>query len=177
MNTTEKILQVWDRQEIEQLMYRHARSLDRMDGELMKSTYWPEAIEELEDTITGQFQWSQKAWDFVPMAMQGFSAVTKTQHKITNLLIQLDGNTAGAESYVSSHQQYSDEKGTIKESIVDGRHVFKLEKRNSEWRILHRLSVFEFNTSFDSNAVWADEIGEKFVPKRSKEDVSYRFLK
>lgn len=40
-----KLQQVWDRQKIEQLMYRHVSSLDRMDAELMKSTYWAEAIE------------------------------------------------------------------------------------------------------------------------------------
>jgi len=38
VNDSQKLQQVWDRQEIEQLMYRHARSLDRMDAELMKST-------------------------------------------------------------------------------------------------------------------------------------------
>jgi len=40
------IQEVWDKQEIEQLMYRHARSLDRMDAELMKSCYGEDGIEE-----------------------------------------------------------------------------------------------------------------------------------
>jgi hypothetical protein len=44
MGVNEMIQQVWDRQEIEQLMYRHARSLDRMDAELMKSIYWYEIV-------------------------------------------------------------------------------------------------------------------------------------
>ena len=124
MDKETKLLQVWDRQEIEQLMYRHARSLDRMDSELMKSTYWPEGTEELEDTITGQFEWNDSAWEFAPLAMEGFKNYKITQHRISNILIQLDGDKATAESYVLAYHVHTDENGVDQEYILGARHHF-----------------------------------------------------
>jgi hypothetical protein len=90
MIESEKLQAVWDRQEIEQLMYRHARSLDRMDAELMKSCYWEDGIEEHQDPIYPDlFHYNGNAWEFVPMAMEGFKALKATQHRISNILIEL----------------------------------------------------------------------------------------
>lgn len=40
MNMQNKLQIMLDKQDITEVIYRHARSLDRMDAELMKSTYW-----------------------------------------------------------------------------------------------------------------------------------------
>ena len=173
-----KLQQVWDRQEIEQLMYRHARSLDRMDAELMKLTYWPEAVEELQDTITGQFQWNDNAWKFVPAAMEGFKNLTGTQHRISNVLIELDGDKATAETYVMAFNLFNDENGVPQENIVGGRHHFKLKKRNDEWKIMHRSSIFDWNQNHEGTAVWSDKFDEKYKPQRGdRKDDSYNYIK
>ncbi len=51
MNGSQKQQILWDKQEITEVMYRFARALDRMDGELMKACYWEDAIEEDQDPI------------------------------------------------------------------------------------------------------------------------------
>jgi len=179
MDTTEKVLQVWDRQEIEQLLYRLVRSLDRMDIELLKSCYWPEAIEELEDTITGMFQYNGKAWDFAPTVMEVFSNLNRTQHRLSSILTQLDGDKATAETYITAYHQFTDEKGEEKDQFVGARQLYKFEKRNDEWRILHRFSIWEWNQNIDNTALWVDpkNVNEKYLPKRDKSDISYQFIK
>jgi hypothetical protein len=72
-----------------------------MDIELMKSCYWPEAIEKLEDTITGMFQYNGKAWDFAPIVMEVFSNFNRTQHRLSSILTQLDGDKATAARHIS----------------------------------------------------------------------------
>lgn len=172
-----KLQQVWDRQEIEQLMYRHARSLDRMDGELMKSTYWPEGIEEHQDPIfPDHFFWNDNAWKFVPEAMKGFANLKVTQHRISNILIELNGNEANAETYVWAYHVHTDENGVDHEGILGGRHHFKLEKRNDEWRILHRSTVFDWNQNQKASAIWSDNFDDKYRTKRDKTDDSYNYL-
>jgi len=176
---TKKLQQVWDRQEIEQLMYRHARSLDRMDAELMKSTYWSEGIEEHQDPIYPEhFFWNDNAWKFVPEAMKGFTNLKITQHRISNILIELDGDKAAAETYVWAYHVHTDENGVDHEGILGGRHHFKLEKRNDEWRIMHRSTIFDWNQNQKATAVWSDKFDEKYRPHRGDmKDDSYNYLK
>jgi len=179
METTKMIQQVWDRQEIEQLMYRHARSLDRMDAELMKSTYWPEAIEEHQDPIYPDlFHWNDNAWKFVPDAMKGFQNLKVTQHRISNVLIELDGDKATAETYVWAYHVHTDEDGVDQEGILGGRHFFDLEKRGDEWRIMRRVTVFDWNQNQKASAVWSDDFNPKYHQKRGDmKDESYKYIK
>jgi len=171
-----KLQEVWDRQEIEQLMYRHARSLDRMDADLMKSTYWPEGIEEHMDPIYPDlFHWNDNAWKFVPDAMKGFTKVKITQHRISNILIELDGDKATAETYVWAYHVH-EENGVDKEGILGGRHLFNLEKRNGEWRIMKRFTIFDWNQNQDASAKWSDNFSDIYRPKRNKTDESYKYL-
>jgi len=179
-NMKNMIQQVWDRQEIEQLMYRHARSLDRMDGELMKSTYWPEGIEEHQDPIYPTlFHWNDNAHDFVPIAMKGFANLKVTQHRISNVLIELDGSKATAETYVLAYHVHTDENGVDQEGILGGRHHFKLEKRGNDWKIMYRSTSFDWNQNKEASDVWSDDFDDKFKPGRfnDKTDRSYKYLK
>jgi 3-phenylpropionate/cinnamic acid dioxygenase small subunit len=173
-----KLQQVWDRQEIEQLMYRHARSLDRMDAELMKSTYWPEGIEEHQDPIYPElFHWNDNAWKFIPEAMKGFKKLKVTQHRISNVLIELKGdNKATAETYVLAYHVHTDENGVDHEGILGGRHFFDLEKRGDEWRIMHRVTAFDWNQNQKASAVWSEKFDNKYKAKRDKTDDSYNYL-
>jgi 3-phenylpropionate/cinnamic acid dioxygenase small subunit len=179
MNNEQKLQEVWDRQEIEQLMFRHARSLDRMDAELFKSCYWEEGVEEHQDPIYPDlFHWNDNAWKFAPEAMKGFANLKITQHRISNILIELDGDTAVAETYVFAYHVHTDEEGVDQEGILGGRHHFKLEKRNDEWRIMHRSTVFDWNQNRPSTAEWSPKFDDKYRAGRGdKSDDSYNYLK
>jgi len=162
MDIHPKLQELLDKQEITEVMYKFARALDRVDGELMKATYWEDAIEEHQDPIfPDKFFWNDNAHKFVLIAMDGFKHLKATQHRISNPLIELDGNKASAECYVWAYHLH-EEDGVDKEGILGGRHLFKFERRNGEWKILHRSTIFDWNQNQDASAVWGEEYGDKY---------------
>jgi hypothetical protein len=171
-----RLSELLDKQDITEVMYKFARALDRVDGELMKSTYWEDAIEEHQDPIFPDlFFWNDNAWKFVPVAMEGFKSLKVTQHRISNMLIEIDGNTAKAECYVWAYHVH-EEEGVDKEGILGGRHLFNFEKRNNEWRILHRTTLFDWNKNQEANAIWSEKYSDKYRGFRNKSDDSYNYL-
>jgi hypothetical protein len=176
MQLEEKIQALWDKQAIADVVNKFGRALDRMDGELMKSTYWEDAIEEHQDPIYPElFFYKGNAWEFVPMAMEGFKALNVTQHRYSNLLIELNGDKATAECYVWAYHVH-EENGVDKEGILGGRHSFQFEKHHDEWRIKHRVTVFDWNQNQDASAIWSDDYVDKYRGKRDKSDESYHYL-
>ena len=130
MNTLEQQLQVLlDKQEITELIYKLGRALDRMDGDLMQSIYWEDAIDDHQDPIYPVFKYNANAHAFVPIAMKGFETLKLTQHRFSNQLIEVNGDKAKAESYVWAYHVH-EEEGVDKEGILFGRCLFELEKRN-----------------------------------------------
>ncbi len=176
MTFEQQVQLLWDKQAISDIVNKFGRALDRMDGELMKSTYWPDAIEEHQDPIYPElFFYKGNAWEFVPLAMKGFEALKVTQHRYSNLLIEVDGDSATAECYVWAYHVHEEEGGD-KEGILGGRHSFRFEKRDGEWRIKHRLTVFDWNQNQDATAAWSDNFLDKYHGKRDRSDESYNYL-
>lgn len=176
MTESQKVQILWDKQEITEVAYKFARSLDRVDGELMKACYWDDAIEEHQDPIFPElFFYNGNAWEFVPQAMEGFKALKATQHRVSNMLIELDGDTATAECYVWAYH-VAEDGGVDKEGILGGRHHFIFEKRNDEWRIKHRSTVFDWNQNQEASAIWSANYSDKYKGKRDVTDDSYNYI-
>ena len=56
------------------------------------------------------------------------------------IVIDLQGNSAIAESHVTAYHRI--DMGTEERDVViGGRYVDRLEKRDSEWRIIHRKAA------------------------------------
>lgn len=177
MTDSEKIQILWDKQSIVEVMYKFARALDRMDGELMKACYWEDAIEQHQDPIFPDlFFWDGNAWEFVPIAMKGFQALKATQHRVSNPLIELQGDQASAECYVWAYH-VTEEGGVEKEGILGGRHLFKMERRDDDWRIAHRVTLFDWNQNQNGTAIWSENYDDAYRGFRDKSDVSYKYLK
>ena len=174
----EKVLSLWDKQEISEVINKFARALDRVDGELMKSTYWEDAIEEHQDPIYPDlFSWNENAHKFVPLAMKGFEALEVTQHRISNILIELDGEAAKAEAYVYAYHVAKDENGVAHEGILGGRHLFDFVKKDDVWKIQHRVTIFDWNRNNVASAIWSENFSRHLRGQRDENDASYKYLK
>lgn len=171
----QRMMEVIDKQDITEVIYKYARALDRMDAELMKSTYWPEGTEEHQDPIFPVFRYDDNGHKFVPIAMKGFESLEYTQHRISNPLIEIEGNQATAEAYVWAYHVHK-ENGVDKEGILGGRHLFRFEKRDGEWKIMHRSTIFDWNQNQDATAIWGDDYSDKYKGKRNTEDDSYNYI-
>lgn len=171
-----KVQELWNKGEITEIMYKFARSLDRVDGDLMKACYWEDAVEEHQDPIyPEQFFYNGNAHTFVPIAMKGFETLKVSHHRIANPIIELDGDTARAEAYVYAYHIH-EEDGVDKEGILLGRHHFIFEKRDDVWKIKHRSTIFDSNQNQDGTAIWSENYSDKYRSKRNYTDDSYNYI-
>lgn len=168
-----RIQDLLDKQAIKDVIYHLMRSLDRMDRGLMRSTYWPEAIEEHQDPEFPVFFTDAESNpapatynSFACQAMSGFATLRATQHRVSNILIDLkDENSANVESYVWAFHLVGD-KEEAKEVTLYGRMMFNFEKRGDEWRILRRYTVFDWFTNVPATGHFAKGYKDKFKGTR-----------
>ena len=114
---------------------QYCRGVDRLDGEVMKSAYWPDATDD-HGTFVGN------AHEFVDHCMESHKRWAWTMHCIYNHSVELDpdGEHARGEAYNISYLQRA-ETGEL--DIWFGRYLDHYEKRGDEWRILSRVCVHE----------------------------------
>ena len=121
---------------IADVLNRHCRGLDRNDAELLKSCYWPDA-----GVDYGNFK--GPAHDFADLIGPALSqAYELTRHCIGNTLLQFEGDTAYAESYVQAGHLLI---GGETEMRFEGRYLDRLEQREGAWAIAHRQVVMDWS--------------------------------
>ena len=125
------------RQQIADVIYRYARGIDRMDFDLVRSCYHPDAYDD-----HGAFRGNVD--DFITAAQEFLTRWTATQHFMGNMLIEVDGELARAETYAVAYHRREDAEGAGKDDIMAIRYVDRFEKRNSEWKIAYRVVVNEW---------------------------------
>lgn len=118
---------------------RYCRGVDRLDENLMKSSYWPDATDD-HGVYVGN------AMEFVEMCMVSHLRWRSTNHCILNHHIELDadGVQACGEVYNVTYLFQKDD------DVLDtwhGRYLDRYEKRQDEWRIIERVCVYEGSTS------------------------------
>jgi hypothetical protein len=128
-----------DIEAIRAVAQRYCHGVDRLDGECMKSAYWPDAIDD-HGVFVGN------AWEFVDHCMASHTRWRSTMHCIYNHMVDLDadGVSARGELYNVSHLFRAD--SPVLETWY-GRYLDRYERRDGQWRIAHRVCVHEGTTS------------------------------
>jgi ketosteroid isomerase-like protein len=136
-----------DREAIRDCLYRFAHAIDRCDGELSETTFWPDASADYDSAL--QFATSDAVHGFMLPIWKG---MFPSKHMMGNILIEIDGDTAYSETYHHSFDSGKNPDGSEYERISSGRYLDRFEKREDEWRVIHRIHVLDWNK------VWA--VGE-----------------
>lgn len=121
-----------DERDIEQLLYRYARGVDRRDLDVVRSCYWDEGFDD-------HMGFAGPADEFCAWLAVVLAKVDVLTHQFTNVAVVVsdDGTAATSDAYCSNTCVWS----------LDGRerhlmsclsYVDSLERRNGEWRLLHR---------------------------------------
>lgn len=162
-----RLRRLLDRIDIEDVLVRYYRGLDRFDEELMLSAFHPDAVEHHGGTAQGN------AWEVSRRLLtiaRPFS--TSHIHFLTNLQVDFtDADAALTEAYVLAVSRKEDEQGR-RDYVFMGRLVDRLERRDGEWRIAHRLLVKDIDR-IDSVTVEPDKVGA-VRGTRDRGDPSYR---
>lgn len=162
-----------DKQAITEIIYRYCRGLDRMDKELTLSCWHEGGTDDHGALFSGS------AKDFVEWVWPVHAAMERTQHTIHNILIDLDGERAGAESYYVVYLRTLSAGGLV-DIVGGGRYCDNFEKRHGVWRMRHRQSVAEWTQVLPvgqidlSAAIPPNNPGHRTLTgQRDKSDYSY----
>jgi len=138
--------EVLDRQAISDCLLRYTRGVDRVDAELIRSAFHPDALDFHSATQAGTVESFLSYW--LPLQATRETA----HHHVTNCSIDVDagGDTAHAETYFFCIIK---ESGLSTIRMSGGRYVDRLEKRNDEWRIALRLVLSEWKADADASSM------------------------
>ena len=177
----ERLQRLADTQEIHEVLLRWCRGIDRGDEELMRSAYHPDAVDEHgANTYTGE----TAARAYIEKHRRAFK---RHMHLTLNTLIEVDGDTATAESYMIA-SLVPNRSGPEALMLAGGRYLDRLERRAGEWRLIHRHMIMEWLTSVDQmpGERWREIVDSAagdllphelpYTGDRSPGDASYRYF-
>ena len=181
-----------DRDAIENLLGLYCRAIDRLDLELLKSIYHPDAVDDHGAIHTNAHEFADRV-----IAMLRDLCVY-TMHTVTHSVIEVRGDRATSESYfLAIHTVAAGEAAIGKffgetylateraagrldrrhEYLCSGRYLDELDKRDGVWRIARRKMTNEWGVCRAENMV-AEGIPAAFTTTGSRDrgDPVYRLL-
>jgi hypothetical protein len=149
---------------IQQVLARYCRGIDRVDMDLVRSCYWPDAQDH-----HGAFSGDREAFIvWVEEVLR--SRFTATQHALHQSVIECEGDEAFVETYFRAWHTPADPAQTGK-LVLYGRYVDRMEKRGGEWRIALRQLVSDLR-GIDPIEDLTD-VDDPAGGRRGREDPSY----
>lgn len=153
----EAVQRLIDRAQIEEVLNRYCRGVDRCDEAELAAVYHPDGTDD-HGTFSGL------GADFAAWAVKGGSRFwTASHHSIHNVIIDWgDDGVAEVESYVLAFNQRADDierpdGGAGKVEVFAGRYLDRFERRDGVWLIAHRRAVRDVVTVVDRQ-LWAERI-------------------
>jgi len=156
-----------DHRAIEDVLLCYCRGIDRLDLELVRDCYWPDAT----DSHGGFFGTRDEFVAWVGTLLARFDS---TLHFVGNSLVEVAGDAAVAETYAIAFHRSPDARPGLN-LIVGVRYVDRFEQRGGEWRIARRVCVTEWSRVDDEPGRFPIAPGH-VTGKRDRSDVLYAML-
>jgi hypothetical protein len=172
-NVTEELLALLERDRIRTCIVHLAQGEDRRDAARISASYWPDS-----ETDCGVFKGSFD--EYLAWVVPGADAITNTQHVLGQSVIELDGETAKVETHVISYHRVDMGAGE-QDTCIGGRYLDTMEKRDGQWRIAHRLMLYDWFQDWGQAIDWSQGVmGMPFSAEhfsgRAKGDYSETFF-
>lgn len=150
-----------------------ARGTDRLDGELIRACYHPDAHDDHNAFRGGPAEFA----DWVLANLPYFAA---TMHFVGNVRIELSGDVAWSEAYCVAHHLFRrDDPDGERDLVLGLRYFDRFERRAAQpggpprWKIAQRRCVFDWSYTVPIAEKWP--FAEHFtVGRRDRSDPSYR---
>jgi hypothetical protein len=143
-----------DERDIRRVVLRYCRGIDRLDADLVRSCYHPDATDE-----HGSFAGGVDA--YVTWVFGLLDRYDSTFHLVANQLVDVapGGQVALSESYgIAMHRSATpgpDGGLDPKRNLITGfRFVDRFERRSGEWRIAARVATTEWSRVDDEAGRW-----------------------
>ncbi len=160
-----KISEIQDRLEIAQQLANYARAMDRCDHALGYSVFHENASADYGAMYQGTGS------GFVDFALEAHKGLLVHNHQISNFTIELNGDLAGSEAYVTMTGRI-DASGVLHDMRSIGRYLDRWAKRAGAWRIAQRHYIHAFDDMWPVTRAAYPTLG-----RRDASDPSYAVLK
>jgi len=170
--TSQILHELADREAIRECLYRYSRGVDRLDADMIRSAYWPDAVDE-------HLDFAGNAEEFIAWSFPIMGTMDQTMHMIGNVLMRIEGDRADVESYFYGYHRVNGPDGNKADVIGAGRYLDNFEKRGDEWRIARRFVQTDWFRQYPDSADWeAGMLGMKIgLGGRHPDDLSYQRLR
>jgi SnoaL-like domain len=170
VGTDDELQAVLDRAAIREVLYRYCRGADRCDEDLLRSCYHADGLDR-----HGRFQGGASDFAQWVTSVQLSTSIT-TQHALSNIVIELAGDTAWVESAFMATHIRPGEDDTPDEPRLEtfwGRYVDRFEKRAELWAIATREVVHDWS---EKRALGPQmpHVQTYVAGRRDREDLSYQ---
>ena len=130
--------EISDRLEIFEQIYRYCRSVDRLDVPLGHKVFHPDSYADF-----SRYRGSGRGWiDYICQEHRKF---LHHSHQVTNIVLELNGDRAGSESYVTATLR-SREGDKVMQRQFFARYVDEWSRRDGHWAIDKRECVIDFDS-------------------------------
>jgi ketosteroid isomerase-like protein len=139
---------------IRERLYSYCRAVNRGDADLLNQVFHPDATAEY-----GELSKGPASAEMLKVAAQNegfrskYEGMKSAHHLIGNILIELEGHKAKVESYVYASYRTAPADG-LDDMAVWGRYLDHFEQRQGEWKIAHRLALFDGARVGKANVDW-----------------------
>lgn len=128
--------EIVDRLAIQEVIFSHCRGLDRVDVDVLRQCYWPDA-----EVNYGFFKGN--AHEFCTLITNGIVRNRATHHQVSNILVSRQHSNAVVECYVTAYHHRPEGQAT--EMTYFGRYVDHFQKRDEVWKMMFRHVVMDWN--------------------------------
>ncbi len=164
-HTDEVIEELAARAAIEDALHTYCRGIDRLDPDAVAAAFHPDGV--LVDYGSGD---PVPAAQFAGYACKKLGqAYTATQHRVTNIKVERDADTALVESYVLAYHVEDDDDGHALHTFA-GRYIDTFTRRDDRWRIARRV----LRVDWTRRDPWEGSMRGSYVPSgRDRTDPVY----
>jgi hypothetical protein len=120
------------KQEISETLHKYPIALDGLDREMLLSIGHPDGRVDFDGMFEG-------IWPaFVDWVLPAHKPLLFHNHRITNMLIELDGDTARSQTNVTATLLIEQNGGDVDERRIQARYLDKLTRHQGRWLIAER---------------------------------------
>ena len=145
MPSERQLQELWDKQEIAEVLgARYGRGLDWLDEEALMDCFHEDAFVDYGFFVGNAHEWCRRVMPIEAQSLHRF-------HYVFNILVEIDGDRAEAESNSLAGGRSPDGKGGFNQSFFGSRYLDKLERRDGRWKISERRTLLEFAQQMPSS--------------------------
>lgn len=145
-------------------LHNYARAMDRIDHALGYAVWHEGGTAEYGEMYRGTGR------GFIDWVCETHGTMTAHAHRISNILVTVDGDRAGSEAYVQATLRF-EQDGVRRQATAFGRYLDRWSRRDGRWAIDHRIYIQDFDEVRDAGAVLVGAWG-----RRDRDDPSYAVL-